>query len=133
MPAAVSTTLASPVPTPFRVAGPGSNLPDHTLLQVAAGGELIIAGSTGNGYRLAELMGATNSMGATNPSGWSGALKGKIPAGVLHPAVLEPIEPDQFPGLNLRLPVSAASPACARRDGARIASPAVLTMRASEA
>jgi hypothetical protein len=127
VPAAVSTTLASPVPTPFRVAGPGSNLPDHTLLQVAAGGELIIAGSTGNGYRLAELM------GATNPSGWSGALKGKIPAGVLHPAVLEPIEPDQFPGLNLRLPVSAASPACARRDGARIASPAVLTMRASEA
>ena len=62
--------------TPFRVAGPGSNLADHTLLQVTPGGELIIAGSTGNGYRLAELM------GATNPSGWSGVLKVKNPAGV---------------------------------------------------
>lgn len=56
---------------PFRVAGPGSNLTDHTLLQVTAGGELIIAGSTGNGYRLAELM------GATNPSGWSGVVSEK--------------------------------------------------------
>jgi hypothetical protein len=45
-------------------------------LQVTAGGELIIAGSTGNGYRLAELM------GATNPSGWSGVIKVKNPAGV---------------------------------------------------
>ena len=62
--------------TPFRVAGPGSNLADHTLLQVTAGGELIIAGSTGNGYRLAELM------GASNPSGWSGVIKVKNPAGV---------------------------------------------------
>jgi hypothetical protein len=32
--------------------------------------------STGNGYRLAELM------GATNPSGWSGVLKVKNPAGM---------------------------------------------------
>jgi len=62
--------------SPFRVAGPGSNLADHTLLQVTAGGELIIAGSTGNGYRLAELM------GASNPSGWSGVIKVKNPAGV---------------------------------------------------
>lgn len=62
--------------SPFRVAGPGSNLLDHTLLQVTAGGELIIAGSTGNGYRLAELM------GASNPSGWSDVLKVKNPAGV---------------------------------------------------
>jgi hypothetical protein len=62
--------------SPFRVAGPGSNLADHTLLQVTAGGELIIAGSSGNGYRFAELM------GATNPSGWSGVLKVKNPAGV---------------------------------------------------
>lgn len=61
--------------TPFRVAGPGSNLADHTLLQVTASGELIIAGSTGNGYRLAELM------GANNPSGWSGVIKVKTPAG----------------------------------------------------
>ena len=62
--------------SPFKVRGPGSNLADHTLLEVTAGGELIIAGSTGNGYRLAELM------GATNPNGWSGVLKVKNPAGV---------------------------------------------------
>jgi hypothetical protein len=62
--------------SPFRVAGPGSNLADHTLLQVTAGGEVILAGSTGNGYRLAELM------GASNPSGWSGVIKVKNPAGV---------------------------------------------------
>ena len=62
--------------SPLRVCGPGSNLADHTLLEVTAGGELIIAGGTGNGYRLAELM------GATNPSGWSGVLKVKNPAGV---------------------------------------------------
>jgi len=30
------------------------------VLEVTAGGELILAGGTGNGYRLAELMGATN-------------------------------------------------------------------------
>ena len=61
--------------SPLKVRGPGSNLADHTLLEVTASGELIIAGSTGNGYRLAELM------GATNPSGWSGVLKVKNPAG----------------------------------------------------
>ena len=59
----------------------GSPAPARTsrttrCLQVTAGGELIIAGGTGNGYRLAELM------GATNPSGWSGVLKVKNPAGV---------------------------------------------------
>jgi hypothetical protein len=61
--------------SPFRVCGPGSNLADHRLLEVTAGGELILAGGTGNGYRLAELM------GATNPSGWAGVLKVKTPAG----------------------------------------------------
>jgi Carbohydrate binding domain len=61
--------------SPFRIYGPGSNLADHRLLEVTAGGELILAGGTGNGYRLAELM------GATNPSGWSGVLKVKTPAG----------------------------------------------------
>ncbi|MBL8173203.1 MAG: hypothetical protein JNK48_00950 [Bryobacterales bacterium] len=35
-----------------------------------------MADSTGNGYRLAELM------GATNPSGWSGMIKVKNSAGV---------------------------------------------------
>jgi hypothetical protein len=55
--------------SPLRICGPGSNLADHRLLEVTAGGELIVAGGTGNGYRLAELM------GATNPSGWSGVLK----------------------------------------------------------
>ena len=43
--------------SPFKVRGPGSNLADHTLLEVTAGGELIIAGGTGNGYRLAEIDG----------------------------------------------------------------------------
>jgi hypothetical protein len=61
---------------PFKVRGPGSPLADHTLLEVTAGGELIIAGGTGNGYRLAEIV------GASNPSGWSGCLKVKNPAGV---------------------------------------------------
>jgi hypothetical protein len=62
--------------SPFRVAGPGSPLADHTLLEVTASGELIIAGGTGNGYRFAEIV------GASNPSGWSGMLKVKNPAGV---------------------------------------------------
>ncbi len=62
--------------SPFRVAGPGSNLGDHTLLQVTSSGELVIAGGSGNGYRFAELT------GASNPSGWSGVIKVKNPAGV---------------------------------------------------
>ena len=61
--------------SPLRIYGSGSNLADHRLLEVTAGGELILAGGTGNGYRLAELM------GATNPSGWAGVLKVKTPAG----------------------------------------------------
>ena len=44
-------------------------------MQVTSGGELAIAGGSGNGYRLAELM------PASNPSGWSGVLKVKTPAG----------------------------------------------------
>jgi hypothetical protein len=59
----------------LRVCGPGSNLADHTLLEVTAGGELVIAGGTGNGYRMAELT------SASNPSGWSGVIKVKTPAG----------------------------------------------------
>ncbi len=55
---------------------PGSNLADHTLLQVLANGELVIASGSGNGYRLAEIV------GASNPSGWSGCLKVKNPTGV---------------------------------------------------
>ncbi len=61
--------------SPLRVFGPGSNLADHSLLEITAGGELIIAGGTGNGYRLAELG------SASNPSGWSGVIKVKTPAG----------------------------------------------------
>ena len=61
--------------SPFRIYGPGSNLADHRLIEVTNTGELIIAGGVGNGYRLAELM------AATNPSGWSGVLKVKTPAG----------------------------------------------------
>ena len=72
-PTVVSATNSTD--SPFKVRGPGSPLSDHTLLEVTAGGDLIIAGGTGNGYRLAELM------GATNPNGWSGVLKVKNPAG----------------------------------------------------
>jgi hypothetical protein len=61
--------------SPLRIFGPGSNLADHTLLEVTAGGELIIAGGTGNGYRLADLG------SASNPSGWAGVVKVKNPAG----------------------------------------------------
>jgi hypothetical protein len=61
--------------SPLSVRGPGSNLADHTLFEVTAGGELTVAGGAGNGYRFAELM------GASNPSGWSGVLKVKTPAG----------------------------------------------------
>jgi len=62
--------------SPFKVRGPGSNLADHTLLEVTAGGELIIASGSGSGYRFAEIV------GASNPSGWSGCIKVKNPAGV---------------------------------------------------
>lgn len=62
--------------SPFKVRGPSSNLADHTLLEVTAGGELIIASGSGSGYRFAEIV------GTSNPSGWSGCLKVKNPAGV---------------------------------------------------
>jgi hypothetical protein len=55
--------------------GPGTNLADSTLLELTAGGELILAGGSGNAYRLAELM------AATNPSGWASVIKVKTPAG----------------------------------------------------
>jgi hypothetical protein len=72
--ATVITAINATEP-PLTICGPGSNLADKALLQVTSGGELIIAGGSGNGYRLAELM------SATNPSGWSGVLKVKTPAG----------------------------------------------------
>ena len=61
--------------SPLRVLGPGSNLADTTLLELTAGGELIIAGGAGNGYRLADLG------SASSPSGWAGVIKVKTPAG----------------------------------------------------
>jgi hypothetical protein len=61
----------------LKIHGPGSNLADSTLLELTANGELILAGGSGNGYRLAEL-GAAN-----NPSGWSGVLKVKTPVGAV--------------------------------------------------
>ena len=61
--------------SPLRAYGPGSNLADHTLMEITAGCELILAGGTGNGYRLAELA------SASNPSGWSGVIKIKTPTG----------------------------------------------------
>ena len=78
--------------SPLRVYGPGSNLADHRLLEVTAGGELILAGGTGNGYRLAELM------GATNPSGWSGVIKVKKPGRSnrwLRPALFQSVIPER--------------------------------------
>jgi hypothetical protein len=61
---------------PLVVRSNQSNLTDHTLMKVLNNGELIIAGGAGNGYRFAELL------GASNPSGWSGVIKVKNPAGV---------------------------------------------------
>ncbi len=61
--------------SPLKIHGPGSNLADRTLLELTASGELILAGGSGNGYRFAELG------PASNPSGWSGVLKVKTPAG----------------------------------------------------
>ncbi|HPU74183.1 MAG TPA: hypothetical protein PLA43_19690 [Bryobacteraceae bacterium] len=71
------TVIAAPGNTtsPLKIHGPGSSLADSTLLELTANGELILAGGSGNGYRLAELM------GATNPSGWAGVIKVKTPAG----------------------------------------------------
>jgi hypothetical protein len=60
--------------SPLRVAGPGSSLADNTLLEVLANGELLVG--AGAGYRLADIV------GASNPSGWSGMLKVKNAAGV---------------------------------------------------
>jgi len=58
--------------SPLKVTGPGSPLADHTLLEVLANGELLV----GAGYRFAEIV------GASSPSGWSGCIKVKNPAGV---------------------------------------------------
>lgn len=68
-------TATDSVASPLKIHGPGSNLGDNTLLELTANGELILAGGSGNGYRLAELGAANNS------SGWSGVLKVKTPAG----------------------------------------------------
>jgi hypothetical protein len=75
--AAGPTVIAAPDSTtsPLKIHGPGSNLADSTLLELTAGGELILAGGSGNGYRLADLM------SPTNPSGWAGVIKVKTPAG----------------------------------------------------
>jgi len=75
--AAGPTIIAAPDATtsPLKIHGPGSNLADSTLIELTAGGELILAGGSGNGYRLAELQ------AANNPSGWSGVLKVKTPTG----------------------------------------------------
>jgi len=52
----VVVSVINATDSPLKVRGPGSNLADHMLLEVTAGGELIIAGGAGNGYRLADLM-----------------------------------------------------------------------------
>ena len=81
-----AVTLTSPVgftviaalystTSPLKIHGPGSNLADSTLLELTPNGELILAGGSRNGYRFAEL-GPAN-----NPSGWSGVIEVKTPAG----------------------------------------------------
>jgi hypothetical protein len=55
--------------------GPSSQLADKLLFGVNEYSEVTIAGRQGNGYMLSELM------GASNPSGWSGVIKVKNPAG----------------------------------------------------
>jgi hypothetical protein len=84
------TFIAAPDSTtsPFKIHGPGSNLADTTLLELAANGELILAGGSGNGYRFAGL-GA-----ASNPSGWgrraaSESARRCYPR--LHPPVHKPV------------------------------------------
>jgi len=71
------TIIATPDNTtsPLKIHGPGSNLPDSTLLELTTNGELILAGGSGNGYRFADLG------PATNPSGWSGVIRVKTPTG----------------------------------------------------
>ena len=75
--AAGSTVIAAPDTTtsPLKIHSPGSNLADSTLLELTANGELILAGGSGDGYRLADLQ------AASNPSGWAGVLKVKTPSG----------------------------------------------------
>jgi hypothetical protein len=75
--AAGPTVIAAPdsSTSPIKIHGPGSNLVDSTLLELTANGELILAGGSGNGYRFAELM------SPNNPSGWSGVIEVKTPAG----------------------------------------------------
>jgi hypothetical protein len=68
--------------SPIKIHGPGSNLVDSTLLELTANGELILAGGSGNGYRFAELM------NASNPSGWAGLIKVKSPDGTTFGYVL---------------------------------------------
>jgi hypothetical protein len=75
--AATDTTIS-----PLKIHGPASNLADSTLLELTANGELILAGGSGSGYRLAEVM------SASNPSGWAGVLKVKTPAGAIIGYVL---------------------------------------------
>ncbi|SRR5579884_3381131 len=60
--------------SPLIIHSPDSTLADSTLLEFTPDGELVLAGSSGNGYHLPELM------GASNPSGWSGVIK--TPVGV---------------------------------------------------
>jgi hypothetical protein len=75
--AAGPTVIATPDNTnsPLKIHGPACNLAGSALFKLTANGELILAGGSGNGYRLAEL-GAAN-----NPSGWVGMLKVKTPGG----------------------------------------------------
>ncbi len=66
----------------LKIHGPGSNPADSTLLELTANCELILAGDSGNGSRLADMM------PATNPSGWSGVIKVQTRAGATLGSIL---------------------------------------------
>ena len=56
------------------------------MLELTANGKLILAGGSGNGYRLAKI-------GPANPSGWSGVIKVKARNGTPLGFVLVYLKP----------------------------------------
>lgn len=60
---------------PLQIYGPNSPLSTRLLLQVNSGGELLIAGGSGNGYMLSAVS------GSANPSGWAGNIRVKDTSG----------------------------------------------------
>jgi len=91
--AAGPTLIAAPDDTtsPLKIHGPGSNLPDSTLLELTPNGELILAGGSGNGYRFAELMSA-QSVRLVRRVESEDACRSH---GGLHSALFQPVIPER--------------------------------------